>query len=79
MKPEPATPFLLERSDVTLGNLLKLKMGVSGGTAKQMIQDGYIQVDGELCVARGKRLRGGELVEIQGFGAIRVQAPNQDT
>ena len=70
----PAT-FRLERADITLGNLLKLHLALSGGEAKQLIQAGYVRVDGSVCEARGKRLRGGELIEIESAQAVRVVAP----
>jgi ribosome-associated protein len=70
---EPLALFDLDRSDITLGNLLKLHLALSGGEAKHLIQDGRVRVNGEVCVARGKRLRGGELVECEGRSAVRVR------
>ena len=57
------------------GNLVKLHLSISGGQAKLLIQDGHVRVDGAPCTQRGKRLNGGELVEVEGFGAVRVVAP----
>ena len=35
----------------------------TGGMAKQVITEGLVKVDGEICFMRGKKLRGGEKVE----------------
>ena len=39
-------------------------MGIAetGGQAKEFIQDGIIRVNGEICTARGKKLRNGDIV-----------------
>ena len=39
-------------------------MGIAetGGQAKEFIQDGIIRVNGEVCTARGKKLRNGDIV-----------------
>lgn len=72
--PDPSpTEFPLEREDITLGNLLKVHFSLSGGDAKHRIQDGKVQVDGAPCLARGKRLRGGELVALEGHPPVRVR------
>ena len=34
----------------------------TGGQAKEFIQDGIIRVNGEICTARGKKLRAGDTV-----------------
>ena len=36
----------------------------SGGQAKEMVQDGDVLVNGEICTMRGKKLRDGDTVEI---------------
>lgn len=38
----------------------------SGGTAKNVIIEGLVKVDGEVCTMRGKKLKGGEKVEFNG-------------
>ena len=69
-------PFQLERETIRLGDLLKIVYGMSGGEAKHRIQEGEVRVDGEIEVRRGKRLRGGELVALDGEPVpIRVVAP----
>lgn len=39
-------------------------MGIAetGGQAKEFIQDGIIRVNGDVCTARGKKLRNGDTV-----------------
>jgi ribosome-associated protein len=34
----------------------------TGGQGKNVILDGLVTVDGEVCIMRGKKLRGGEIV-----------------
>lgn len=48
---------------IQLQSFLKFK-GISetGGQAKEFIQDGIILVNGEICTARGKKLRHGDVV-----------------
>ncbi len=48
---------------IQLQSFLKFK-GISetGGQAKEFIQDGIIRVNGEVCTARGKKLRSGDIV-----------------
>lgn len=48
---------------IQLQSLLKFK-GISetGGQAKEFIQDGIIRVNGEICTARGKKIRPGDVV-----------------
>ena len=38
----------------------------TGGEAKLLIQQGQVQVNGEVCTMRGKKLRGGDTVTLAG-------------
>jgi ribosome-associated protein len=38
----------------------------SGGEAKAMVQEGLVRVNGETCLMRGKKLRDGDTVELDG-------------
>lgn len=38
----------------------------SGGFAKQVIKDGLVSVNSEVCTMRGKKLRIGDIVEFDG-------------
>ncbi|MBQ9517163.1 MAG: RNA-binding S4 domain-containing protein [Eubacterium sp.] len=58
---------------IQLQSFLKFK-GISetGGQAKEFIQDGIIRVNGEVCTARGKKLRNGDVVSAFGTDYIIV-------
>ncbi|NCC08613.1 MAG: RNA-binding S4 domain-containing protein [Clostridia bacterium] len=45
----------------------------TGGEAKNVIQDGLVSVNGEVCTMRGKKLRGGDKVIYNGE-TIEVEA-----
>ena len=52
---------------IKLDDLLKFSgLVVTGGQAKAVILDGLVKVDGEVCLMRGKKLRGGEIIEYEG-------------
>lgn len=61
---------------IRLDDLLKFAglLG-SGGQAKAVIKDGLVKVDGEVCLMRGKKLRGGETVE---FDGVQLKVINND-
>ena len=52
---------------IKLDQLLKFS-GVAdiGSEAKQMVLDGIVKVNGEVCTMRGKKIRPGDIVEITG-------------
>ncbi|KXO16600.1 RNA-binding S4 domain-containing protein [Peptoniphilus sp. GNH] len=50
--------FKLETEYIKLQDLLKvLNLVYSGGEAKQLILEGLVKVNGEICTMRGKKLR----------------------
>ena len=52
---------------IRLQDLLKYEgLCETGGMAKMRIQDGEVQVNGEVCTMRGKKLRSGDSVTIDG-------------
>ena len=52
---------------IKLDSLLKFAGLVStGGEAKELIADGQVQVCGEVCTMRGKKIRPGDVVELDG-------------
>ncbi len=52
---------------IKLDSFLKLcGAAETGGTAKLMIAGGEVSVDGERCLARGKKLRPGQRVSVGG-------------
>ena len=38
----------------------------TGGEAKLCVEDGLVRVNGEVCTQRGKKLRPGDTVELEG-------------
>ncbi len=56
---------------IKLDALLKFAGAVeTGGEAKQVIQDGRVKVNGEVCTMRGKKLRGGDAAELDGVRIV---------
>ncbi len=45
----------------------------TGGQAKELVLDGQVKVNGEVCTMRGKKIRPGDVVEVQGaiFEAVQ--------
>lgn len=44
----------------------------TGGAAKQVILEGQVKVDGEICTMRGKKLKGGEKIAFKGIEYLCV-------
>ena len=54
------TPF------IKLDSALKLSgVADTGGTAKMLIEDSLVKVNGEICTQRGKKLRSGDKAEFE--------------
>lgn len=52
---------------IKLDQFLKLvDLASTGGHAKFLIQEGLVKVNGEIELRRGKKLRSGDLVEVEG-------------
>lgn len=52
---------------IKLQDLLKFANAVStGGEAKIRVQEGEVKVNGEVCTMRGKKIRPGDVVEMDG-------------
>ncbi|MBR5090875.1 MAG: RNA-binding S4 domain-containing protein [Ruminiclostridium sp.] len=54
-----APPFIKLEQFLKFGNIAE-----TGGMAKLMIQDGIVEVNGEVCVMRGKKLYDGDRVSV---------------
>ena len=63
--------FALKGEYITLDALMKA--AGTGGEAKVRIQGGEVKVNGEVETRRGRKLRGGEMVECNGT-AVRISA-----
>ncbi len=55
------TEFIKLQDLLKFGNLVS-----TGGEAKQLILDGQVRVNGEVCLMRGKKIRPGDAVEFDG-------------
>ena len=64
------TEYIKLESFLKLANLV-----MSGGEAKLLIQDGYVKVNGETCLMRGKKLREGDKVSFRGTEVQVAYAP----
>ena len=52
---------------ITLAQFLKYSgAAMTGGEADEAVRAGEVKVNGEICLMRGKKLRGGETVEVFG-------------
>lgn len=61
------TPIQITTEFIKLESFLKLANAVeSGGMAKNVIQDGEVFVNEEICTMRGKKLRAGDTVRFDG-------------
>ena len=59
---------------IKLDSLLKFANAVAtGGEAKQIVQDGLVKVNGETCTMRGKKIRPGDVVEVDGQLEMTVE------
>lgn len=56
---------------IKLQDLLKFAGAVeTGGDAKLIIQEGRVSVNGEVCSMRGKKLRPGDVAELDGVRLV---------
>lgn len=59
--------ILIHTDFIKLDAMLKFAGLVeTGGEVKLLIQQGQVQVNGEVCTMRGKKLRGGDTVTLAG-------------
>ena len=60
---------------IKLESFLKLANAAgSGGMAKNFIQNGEVEVNGEICTMRGKKLRPGDSVRFNGADYLVADA-----
>lgn len=59
--------IIIQTEFIKLDSFLKLTGLVdTGGQAKAAVQEGLVKVNGEPCFMRGKKLRAGDAVEMDG-------------
>ena len=77
-KKDDHQPLAIHTEFIKLQDALKYANIVySGGEAKQLIIDGEVTVNGEVCTMRGKKLRPGDKFEFQGQTyLICIHEPN---
>ena len=52
---------------IKLDQLLKFAgLVMTGGEAKEVVTEGYVSVNGEVCTMRGKKIRPGDRVSFDG-------------
>lgn len=78
--PAPERDFVLRGEHVALDALLKATgLAASGGHAKQLVADGRVRVDGAVETRRGRKLRPGMRVALEGADAsVQVVAAPTD-
>lgn len=70
-----ATPIVIKTEYIKLQDALKYaNLVYSGGEAKELIQDGAVMVNNEICTMRGKKLRAGDFFE---FMEMKFQIENE--
>ena len=61
---------------IRLDDLLKVSgEAVTGGQAKVLIQAGKVEVNGEICTMRGKKIYNGDMVTYKGI-IYKIKAEN---
>lgn len=57
----------IESEYIKLDQFLKLsEIAQTGGHAKLIIKDELVKVNDEICTQRGKKLKSGDIIEIEG-------------
>ena len=68
--------IIIDTEYIKLDSMLKFAAAVgTGGEAKYVINEGMVNVNGEVCTMRGKKLRAGDVVEFQG---MEFEIANED-
>lgn len=61
--PRKNEEVIIKTDFIRLDSFLKFKgIAQTGGQAKTFIQDKKVKVNGEICTARGKKIRGGDVI-----------------
>ena len=72
----PAEEIPIATEFIKLDSFLKLANAVeSGGMAKTIIAEEAVKVNGQVCTQRGKKLRPGDSVELEGQVFRVTEAP----
>lgn len=72
-------PIEIRDEYITLGSMLKLADCIStGGQAKSFLQETAIKVNGEPDNRRGRKLRHGDIVWVDGCGQFQITSGRED-
>lgn len=72
--------FVIKGEFIELIKLLKAAvLASSGGEAKLMVEDGIVQVNGEVEMRKRRKLRPGDVVEIMGNQIAIAAGPGEET
>ena len=80
-KEAPAENVAIKTEFIKLDAFLKFAAIVqTGGEAKNIISDGFIKVNGEICTQRGKKLRVGDKITVDGrtYAVISDTSENEN-
>ena len=70
--------FAVRGDHITLGQLLKLAGAIdSGGEARPYLEAHPVEVNGEPESRRGRKLRPGDTIQIEGIGTIELIAQSR--
>jgi len=70
---EKETKDIYIDGEIKLDQFLKwCRVASTGGHSKQMIHNNMVQVNGELENHRSRKLKSGDLVEVENMGSFRV-------
>ena len=70
-KKSNAQPLTIHTEFIKLQDALKYaNLVYSGGEAKQLILEGMVKVNGEVCLMRGKKLYKGDIFSFQGHTIV---------
>ena len=73
-KKENNVPVAITTEFIKLEAALKLSSALSGGTAKNIIQEGLVLVNGEVCTMRGRKLHPGDKFTFEGVTYVITHA-----
>ena len=77
-KKDDHTPLQIHTEYIKLQDALKYANIVySGGEAKQLVLDGQVSVNGEVCTMRGKKLRDGDKFTFMGYKFVIVNESDE--
>lgn len=66
--PKESVQVKIKTEFIKLDSLLKYAgLTETGGEAKEIVQQGLVSVNGEVCTMRGKKIRSGDKVSVENY------------